>query len=293
MSNLVRVSHGLWRPSDHVVDLVGRVSALLAVCADATVVSGMTAARLHGLWLPELPELPDLPETPVEVIVHPDRPRQESRPTSRRGELRARRQMLLPDEVCSVGGLPVTSVARTWLDLSDRLSLPDLIAVGDCALRCGATPDELQLLIARARHRRGVVRARAALPLLNARSRSRPESHLRYAVVAAGLPAPAVNEPIYSALGEWLAEPDLSYDDVRLAIEYNGAFHADVSRMRRDITRALDITHRGGWQTITFGPAEVFRRPDLIGVVIRQLRNERLATTPAQPISPVDWRDPS
>jgi very-short-patch-repair endonuclease len=93
--------------------------------------------------------------------------------------------------------------------------------------------------------------------------------------VSAGLPAPAVNEPIFSSLGEWLCEPDLSYDDVRLAIEYNGALHADLQRMRRDMTRAVDITYRGGWQTIAFGPAEVFAHPDLIGSVVGHLRRER------------------
>ena len=46
---------------------------------------------------------------------------------------------------------------------------------------------------------------------------------------------------IYSDVGEWLAEPDLSYDEARLALEYNGADHAKVERMRRDITRELDV----------------------------------------------------
>jgi len=98
---------------------------------------------------------------------------------------------------------------------------------------------------------------------------------LRYAIVNAGLPKPAVNEPIHTPTGEWLAEPDLSYDDVRLALEYNGADHAEPRRMRRDITRELDVVHRGGWQSITFGPAEVFGRPDCIPRIVRQVRADR------------------
>lgn len=110
--------------------------------------------------------------------------------------------------------------------------------------------------------------------MLDARSRSRPESLLRHSLLDAGLPTPEVNVPIYDRNGQWLAEPDLSYDDVRLAIEYNGRDHADVMRMRRDITRGLDIEDRGGWRVVVFGPAEVFRRPDQVARWVRQLRRE-------------------
>jgi hypothetical protein len=269
MPDSIRITHGVWRSSEQVADLAGRVSAVLAACPDRTVVAGLTAARLHGFWLP------DRADGPVEVIVHRDRPLPASRPGSRRGELRARRRVLRDDEIGYLDGIPVTSEARTWLDLADRLALPDLIAAGDFVLRGATTPAELERLLRRGAHRRGIVRARAALPLLDPRSRSRPESHLRHALASAGLPAPAVNQPIFSASGEWLAEPDLSYDDVRLALEYNGADHAGERRMRRDITRGVDVAHRGGWHTVTFGPAEVFGRPDVVAVLVRQLRRER------------------
>jgi hypothetical protein len=181
----------------------------------------------------------------------------------------------LPDEVELLDGLPVTTAARTWVDLGERLSLADLIAAGDSVLRGQVSIDELDAMARRAVHRRGIVRVRTALPLLDKRSRSRPESHLRYALFAGGLPKPEVNEPIYNADGEWLGEPDLSYEDVKLAIEYNGAEHAKTKRMRRDITRGVDIGSRGGWHTVTFGPAEVFGRPDEAAAYVRDLRRER------------------
>jgi hypothetical protein len=268
MSDLVRVTHGLWRPTEQVADLFGQVLAVLAACPDGTVVSGLTA-RLHGVWLPELHG------HRTEVIVHPERPVPASRPGSRRSEIRARRRVLRADEVVYLRGVPVISQARTWVELGEVLAMPDLVAAGDFVLRADTTIDEMAELVRRASHRRGVVNARAALPLLDGRSRSRPESLLRYALVSAGLPKPAVNEPIYSAGGEWLAEPDLSYDDVRLAIEYNGADHADPKRMRRDITREIDVRHRGGWGVVTFGPVEVFQRTDQAVAVVRQLRRER------------------
>ena|SRR5579875_1313034 len=273
MTELVRVSRGLWRPDDQVSDLAGRSAALLRVCPPGTVVAGVTAARLHGLWLPGDPA----PGEPVEVIVRPEALPQRSRAHNRRAELRARRQLLLPDEVTDLDGLPICTEARCWLDLADRLRPPDLVALGDSALRGSASPDELRTLLARARRRRGVVLARRVLPLLDGRSRSRPESHLRFAIVDGGLPVPDVNQPVHDEFGGWLAEPDLSYRDVRLAIEYNGALHAEVTRMRRDITRELDLDIRGGWRTVVYGPGEVFGRPDMIVVHVRRLRESLLS----------------
>ena len=269
MSELVRVSRGLWRPASEVGTLAGRAAALLAALPEGTVISGVTAAKIHGLWLPTLTD------EVLEFVVHADTPLPRNRPGSRRAGVRARRQLLDPDDVTIVEGLPMTSEAVTWLHLADRLRLVDVVAAGDSVLRGGTSLFDLETAIVRATHRPGVVRARQALPLLDARSRSRPESHLRFAIVSADLPKPAVNEPIFDEHGQWLAEPDLSYDDVRLALEYNGADHAGVARMRADITRGIDIGFRGGWQTVTFGPNEVFRFPDRIAPYVAALRRER------------------
>ena len=270
MSDLVRVTRGVWRPAGQVASLAGRVAAVLAAYPDGTVASGRTAARLHGLWLPG-----DAQDERIEVTVHPDVPVPRDRSYNRRPGIRARRQVLRPDETTIVAGLPILTEARTWLELAAVLRPADLVALGDSALRGAATVTEMEELISRAVHRRGVVRARAVLPLLDARSRSRPESHMRYAVVSSGLPKPDVNRPIFDARGEWLFEPDLSYDDVRLALEYNGRDHAAVERMRSDITREVDAGQRGHWHTVTFGPVEVFNRPDQLAAYVRVLRRER------------------
>ena len=269
MTELVRVARGIWRPAEQVSTLAGRIAALLEACPEGTVVAGVTAARLHGLWLPaRRDEL-------IEVIVHPQQPDLTARTYNRRPGLRARRQTLPPDEVTVVDGIPVTTEARTWFDLAALLAPPDLIAAGDSALRGDATIQEMELILTRSRHRRGVVRARGSLPLLDKRSRSRPESHLRFALISNRLPAPEVNEPIFDEHGQWLAEPDLSYEDVRLALEYNGAEHADVLRMHRDISREIDVEWRGGWRLVVVGPAQVFGRPDQIASYVRHLRRER------------------
>jgi hypothetical protein len=130
------------------------------------------------------------------------------------------RRALSRDEIIVTDRFQITSAARTWVDLAEILSIEDLVTAGDSALRGLVTKDELADAISRARHRRGVLRARDALTLLDARSRSRPESHLRCGLVRAGLPWPEVNVSIFTDNGEWLAEPDLLYRKARLALEY-------------------------------------------------------------------------
>ena len=293
MPELVRLSRGLYRPEDQVGDLADRAAAFLDALPVRTVVGGITAARLHGLWLPGAldTEAIEFVQTRGEVA-----PRRLG--GSRRREIRTRRRSLRPDEIVVLDGLPVTSPARTWIDLAETLSLEDLVAAGDSALRrpgSGADADadrgadadadrdadiatacyaELDAAVRAAFHRRGVLRARQALTLLDRRSRSRPESHLRLAVVLGGLPWPEVNEDIHTDIGEWLAQPDLHFKRARLALEYNGSDHADVKRMRSDITREIDVDQHG-WKVVVFGPAEVFGRAYRIAPYVRHLLDTR------------------
>src|SRR6185437_5908335 len=136
VTELVHVTRGVWRPPLVVCDLPGRVAAVLSVYPADTVVCGLTAARLHGLWLPVDPCRDD---DLIELIVHPAVPVPAQRTASRRSRVRARRQMLARDEIADIEGILVTSEASTWLDLAQVLAMPDLVAAGDSALRGAAT----------------------------------------------------------------------------------------------------------------------------------------------------------
>ena len=82
------------------------------------------------------------------------------------------------------------------------------------------------------------------------------------------MPKFAVNEAVYRDEGGWLAEPDLSLPRAKIALEYQGAEHAQPTRMRKDITRSADLRSQS-WLCIAFGPAEVFARPHQIKPEIR------------------------
>jgi len=239
----VRLCRGVWLPAEAAADTITRLAAVLAVLPQRTVLSGLTAAALHGM---------DVPTQTVATDVTVAAQHRPSALTSgpRRPELVAHRRLLSPDEIVEVAGLPVTSAARTWCDLAETMLLPDLVAAGDSAIRLGlVTPEQLAQAIRERRSRRGLRLALRAVPLLDGRSRSRPESRLRVLLVLAGLPLPAVNEPVLDDHGGWLAEPDLCYRQARLGIEYQGAGHAEPRRMRRDVARHMDL-RRADWEIL-------------------------------------------
>jgi hypothetical protein len=263
----VRIAQRCWLAPELAADLQARCAIAIDTCADDTVIASTTAARIHGFWLPARPD---------EIHLASAQPERASRAMTRtkRREFRAHRFRLAPDDVVVVDGLPVMAPARTWVCLAADLTVPDLVAAGDSALRSGVTREQMVDAVTRCAGQRGIRRARAALPMLDERSRSRPESHLRVAVSTPDLPAFAVNEPVYRDEGGWLAEPDLSLSEARLALEYQGEDHAALARMRKDITRGTDL-RRAGWLVIPYGPAEVFGRPWQIAPELRQVLRQR------------------
>ncbi|WP_375481192.1 hypothetical protein [uncultured Jatrophihabitans sp.] len=254
--------------ADEATSQLAVCAAVIKTSAPDSVVAGMTAARLHGLWLP--------PGTDQDLHIATAEPGAVGRvmTRTRRPEIRPHRFQLDPDDVTALQGVPVTSPARTWLDLAPQLCLPDLVAAGDSTLRSGVSREQLGDVVARAGRRRGIRLARVALALLDERSRSRPESHLRVAISGPGLPRFDVNVPVHRDEGGWLTEPDLSLAEAKIAIEYQGEDHATVQRMRKDLTRFTDLRLEG-WVTLAYGPAETFGRPWQVHAEVRRTVAER------------------
>ena len=251
-----------WLTAEEAADFTVVCAAALESSAPHTVLASFTAARLHGLWLPGKSDVVHLASAQLGV---PGR----SMTRTRRSPFVAHRFELRPQDVVLVAGLPVTSIARTWRDLAREMSLPDLVAAGDSALRAGATRRELADLLDASPFAPRSANARRAVELLDERSRSRPESHLRVAVSGLSIEPLGVNIPVYRDEGGWLAEPDLSLPGAKLALEYQGVDHAEIDRMRRDMTRFVDLRAEQ-WLVLPYGPAEVFRRPAHIRAEVRR-----------------------
>jgi len=166
-------------------------------------------------------------------------------------ELAVRRTTLEAPEQLRVAGLPITSPARTAVDLARELPPADGLAVLDAVLHaalCGRD-DLVAALVPGAR---GVRRARTLIVLASHLAESPQESRLRWWLLAAGLPAPVPQYAIRDGHGVLLARVDLAYPEVRLAIEYDGVvFHTDARALARDRERLNALT-AAGWSVLRF-----------------------------------------
>ena len=181
-----------------------------------------------------------------------------------------------PDDLVDRGPLRITSPARTWLDLAALLTLAELVAVGDYLLYWESpivTRGELADALARYPGRRGLARARAALPLLRTRSESPRESVLRVIIVLAGLPEPECNYRAFDSQGRFLARGDLVYPDYKLFLEYQGDHHrTDRAQWRSDIRR-IGRLEDNGWQVLQFTDDDLRDPAALVARIGRRLRD--------------------
>ena len=159
------------------------------------------------------------------------------------------RMKLYEDEVTVHQGIPVTTPERTWLDLAEMLTVDELVVAGDSCVRVPRAAFEgrdeplcsiadLQRMVDRHKGKRGVRKAREALPLIRVGSDSPQETLLRLAIVRSGLPEPEVNVPITMDDGVGHHQPDLSFRKYRVGVEYDGEHHGEDDQVVRDITRS-------------------------------------------------------
>jgi len=80
--------------------------------------------------------------------------------------------------------------------------------------------------------------------LATGRAESPPESWLMWLVVDLGFPVPEANLPVHDVNGREMYRLDLGYEELRIAIEYNG-YAAHVDRVEADEARRRDLERRG------------------------------------------------
>ncbi|MGO4341324.1 DUF559 domain-containing protein [Pedococcus sp. 2YAF34] len=161
-----------------------------------------------------------------------------------------------------VRGVPVTTAEDTFVDLTAELDLVDLVVLGDSLVRRGRTsPERLVAVAARLRGRHARL-ARRAAGFVRAGVDSPMESRLRMLLVLAGLPEPAVNHIECDEWGRWLRRYDLSWPELRVAVEYDGRQHAESQRQwERDVERREELD-LDGWRIVVVLSKGVYREPE-------------------------------
>jgi len=169
-----------------------------------------------------------------------------------------RTQLLPPDEVTRLRRIPVTTPARTLLDLATVLPLRELEqAIAEAERRYDGAQRRLLALLARYPARAGTAKLRELLGGSRnpAFTRSEAERKFLELVRRAGLPAPEPNVRLHGY------EVDFLWRDEVLAVEIDGyAFHHDRSAFEADRRRDADLAAHGiqairiTWRQITDEP---------------------------------------
>jgi very-short-patch-repair endonuclease len=197
------------------------------------VIAGRAAAALHGAqWVNA--------DTPIEMIGRSGRP-----PPG----IVVRNERIDADEIVDLGGMKVTSVLRTALDLGRHLPRDVAVRHLDALARAtGVNASDVFLLAERHRRARGLRRSEVALTLMDAGAESPRETWLRLVLIDAGLPAPRTQIRVSDGFNE--AFIDMGYDKPMVALDYDGAHHsADRRQYVYDIGRA-ELIERQGWVDI-------------------------------------------
>ena len=150
--------------------------------------------------------------------------------------------------------------ATLFCQISGALALPDLVAVGDAlVLRprfCDGSDDRPWVSMRELAERvdgfrgRGKTRAAQALELIRPGAESRPETLVRLAIIASGMPEPEVNGDIFGPRGQFVGRGDLLYREFRVLVEYDGDQHrVSTAQFDKDVGR-LDDFAALGWRVV-------------------------------------------
>ncbi|WP_233492187.1 endonuclease domain-containing protein [Blastococcus sp. TF02A-30] len=169
--------------------------------------------------------------------------------------MRVRRVVVPPSEVVESDGWRFTTGLRTALDIARWEPLLEAVPALDVLLRAGVVGDAALRAAAAARGGRGSVQARRAVELADRRAESQPESRLRVILTLAGLP-PVPQHVVRGPGGEFAGRVDLAYPELRLAIEYDGAWHAEDGQFAADRRRLNRLT-AAGWTVLHVTAADL------------------------------------
>lgn len=233
---------GFWIPTRGVRACAGEegwmaeVEALALVLPEPAVLSHSTAAALLNLPLPESDPRPH--HVTVAPPLHRGR---------RLGVVWHRR--CLDGATDAANGLPVTSPLRTFFDLSSTLDVADLVAIADVLLRRELCTRE-EMLALRGVHGKKMREILVeSVQLADGNSWSPKESHVRVALVKAGLPPPECNGDVVEE-GLWLGVGDLLWRQFKVIADYDGDHH-EIPKQRHQDAQTRDDYAAHGWRHVT------------------------------------------
>ena len=239
------------------------MAAVLA-CGPGAVLSHREAAALH--------DLRQIGGGPVNVTA------------ARRHELKGIRchwaRTLHLNDTTTIDGIPVTTVARTYLDLAEVLNHARLIDL----LEAGERQDKLDVaamhaVVARNPGRHGIIALRAAMAELTDEPpliQSPLEQAFREIIRSQDLPQPQFNVYVEGEL------VDVVWRERRLVVEIDSwGFHRGKRPFEDDRRRGNKLL-RAHWRLARFTDAQVMFGPDDVGAELSDLLSDEPWPPPAR-----------
>lgn len=275
-TDLIAPYRAVRAPAGEQLPFVAHCHAALSALSDEAFLSHFTAARLHGIPIPNRFALEDT----IHVSVF--RPHRAPRLRGITGHQSTAQSNVLPLPIESIpiesatrasawaaaGVLRVSAPARAWCEIQQSLSILDAVIAGDHIVGRGGndvtregveltTPDQFCSVAADYPSRVNLRRRRLALQHIRVGSESPQESVLRVILREAGAPSLLANAAVTDARGRPIARPDLRTERHDVIFEYEGDHHrVERNQWQRDIdrTRALESA---GWSVIRVVSADL------------------------------------
>jgi hypothetical protein len=245
-----RLFHDVYVHRDVPVTHALRARGAVALLPDA-VVTGGSAAVLWGVELAR-------PLDPVELTLPP-----RSHMVRVEG-LVTRRAALPATDVTRRGGIRLSTPAATAVRVAAALSHDAAVAAVDQLVRAGLV--DLATVRARAGISRGPgsARAREIVALADGLAESPQETRLRLLIGRSSLPVPVAQYEVRHD-GRFVARTDFAWPEHKVALEYDGLWHAEPGQFAKD-RRRLNRLQAAGWRVVFVTAADLH---DPVGLITR------------------------
>ncbi|MBO0825451.1 MAG: type IV toxin-antitoxin system AbiEi family antitoxin domain-containing protein [Actinobacteria bacterium] len=260
---LIKLSRGVYIASEladrmrilPAADTAIRAMAVLAGLRPGTVVSHGTAAELHGL---------DQLSRGEQLIV--TRPPGAGSRSSRKPGVVVHAAQLPASQLGWRLGVPVTTVARTVIDLARTLGFQEGLVVADSALHQRLTSkNELSAVLADCGRWRGAKRAAEVVEFADRLAESVLESLARVVFRDLGLPRPELQVEITDSKGEFIGRVDFLWRRFRTIAEVDGALKYDDRSRAQAQLRRDKMLRAASYEVEHFTWREIMHEQDAVG----------------------------
>jgi very-short-patch-repair endonuclease len=237
-----------------------RARAAAGLLVEGAVVTGCSAAVLWGVDLVD-------DGADVELTVPP------GRPPVRVPGLRVRRAVLPAELVRRRRDVPTTTPEATAVRVAAALPGDEAVVAVDRLVASGVVDLEPVRALAAGLRGAGSARAREACRLADGLAESPQETRLRLLMVRGGLPVPVAQHVVRDARGR-VGRVDFAWPEQRVAVEYDGRWHADPTQFARDRQR-LNRLQEAGWRVVFVTAADLYRPGELVARIAAALATVR------------------